>query len=183
MFALILRGEGKLLRNEGMNNRKARADICAVDEILLKHRISLLQLSVVRVSVVFALLLLTALTAWAQRAGTKPIYPIKFKPGVKTTVVEGTVTPPHGEGDMHNSGFERYSLRVRAGQYLTMEISSDNHQAMFSLIKPSPDDEIVERAGGVKRWSGRLTESGDYLVTVFTREREVSHFKLRVTLR
>jgi len=157
-----------------------------VDEILLKHRISLLQVSVVRVSVVFAILLLTALTAWAQRAGTKPIYPIKFKPGVKTTVVEGTVTPPHGEGDMHNSGFERYSLRVRAGQYLTMEISSDNDRAVFSLIKPSKNMvkyEPVERAGGVKRWSGRLTESGDYLVTVFTREREVSHFKLRVTLR
>jgi hypothetical protein len=68
-----------------------------------------------------------------------------------------------------------------------MEISSDNHQAMFSLIKPSPGMakyEIVESAGGVKRWSGRLTESGDYLVTVFTREREAdSRFKLRVTLR
>jgi len=159
-------------------------DIRALDENTLKTpMISLLRRSVVRVPVLFALLLLTSLTVWAQSAGTKPIYEIKFKRGQRTTVVEGTVAPPHGEGDMHNSGSERYSLRVRAGQYLTMEISSDNHQAMFSLIKPSPDDEIVERAGGVKRWSGRLTESGDYLVTIFTREREVSHFKLRVTLR
>jgi hypothetical protein len=147
----------------------------------------MLQHVAVRAPILFALLLLTALTAWAQSAGTKPIYPIKFKPGLRTTVVEGTVSPPRGEGDMHNSGSERYSLRVQAGQYLTMEISSDNHQAMFSLIKPSPGMvkyEIVDKAGGVKRWSGRLTESGDYLVTVFTREREAdTRFKVRVTLR
>ncbi|MDT5122592.1 MAG: hypothetical protein QOC96_2074 [Acidobacteriota bacterium] len=148
----------------------------------------MLQHIVVRVPLLFALLLLTALTTWAQSAGTKPIYPIKFKPGVKTTVVEGTVSTPTTVGpDMTNEGSERYTLSAQAGQYLTMEISSDNHQALFSLIKPSPamaKIEIVERAGGVKRWSGRLTESGDYLVTVFTREREaVSRFKLRVMLR
>jgi hypothetical protein len=143
---------------------------------------------VVRVPLLLALLPLTALATWAQSAGTKAIYPIEFKPGVKTTFVEGTVSTPTTVGpDMTNEGSERYTLRVRAGQYLTMEISSDKRQALFSLIKPSPGMvkyEIVERAGGVKRWSGRLTESGDYLVTVFTREREAnSRFKLRVTLR
>jgi hypothetical protein len=148
----------------------------------------MLQRMVIRVPLLFALLLLTALTTWAQSAGTKPIYPIKFKPGVKITVVEGTVSPPRTVGpDMTNEGSERYTLRARAGQYLTMEISSDNHQALFSLIKPSPGMvkyEIVERAGGVKRWSGRLTMDGDYIVVVVAQGREAgSRFKLRVTLR
>jgi hypothetical protein len=148
----------------------------------------MLQHRVVRVPLLFALLLLTALTTWAQSAGTKPIYPIKFKPGVKTTVVEGTVSTPRTVGpDMTNEGSERYTLRAQAGQYLTMEISSDNHQAMFSLIKPSPGGvrfEIVEKAGAVKRWSGRLAMTGDYNITVFTYDQEaVSRFKLRVTLR
>ncbi len=71
--------------------------------------------------------------------------------------------------------------------FVTIEINSDNHQTLFSLIKPSPamaKYEIVERAGAVKRWSGRLTASGDYLIAVFTHNREAaSHFKLRVTLR
>jgi hypothetical protein len=90
---------------------------------------------IVRVSLLFALLILTALTTWAQSAGTKPIYRIEFKPGVKTTVVEGTVSPPRTAGpDMTNDGSERYSLRVRAEQYLTMEISSGNRQAVFYLI-------------------------------------------------
>ena len=104
------------------------------------------------------------------------------------TVTGGTVSPPVTVGpDMTNDGSERYSLRARSGQLLTIEISSDNHQALFSLIKPSSfmvKYDIVEGAGTVKRWSGRLTESGNYLVTVFTHDREAaSQFKLRVTLR
>lgn len=148
----------------------------------------MLQHIVMRVPLLFVILLLTALTAWAQSRGTKPIYPIKFKPGVKTTVVEGAVSPPATVGpDMTNKGSERYSLSAQAGQYLTMQISSNKNHARFSLIKPSPGMvkyEIVERGGNIKRWSGRLTESGDYIITVFTYDREAdSHFKLRVTLR
>jgi hypothetical protein len=148
----------------------------------------MLQHMIVRVPLLFVFLLLPTLTAWPQSAGTKPIYPIEFKPGVKTTVVEGTVSPPRTVGpDMTNEGSERYSLRAKAGQYLTIEISSDNNQAVFSLIQPSPGMvkyEIVERAGRVKRWSGRLKMSGNYLVVVWTPEREAnSRFKLSVRLR
>ena len=141
----------------------------------------------VRVLVVFALLLSTALIALAQSPGTKAIPPIHFKPGMRTAVVEGTVGPPVTVGpDMTNDGFEQYTLRVPAAQNVTMEISSDNHHALFSLTKPSPamvKYETVERAGGVQRWSGRLAKPGNYLIMVFTRERAVSRFTLRVTLR
>jgi hypothetical protein len=147
----------------------------------------MLQQIPVRISLLFALLLLTASTMWAQSAGTKAIPSIEFKPGEKTAVVEGTVSPAfNASPDMSSGGSERYSLHVQAGQYLTVEISSDNRHALFSLVKPSPGMatyEMVEKAGGVKHWSGRLTKSGNYLVQVFTREKETSHFKLRVTLR
>jgi hypothetical protein len=142
--------------------------------------------------VLVRLLLLLALLpaaplAWAQSRGTKPIYPITFEPDRTTTLVEGTVTQPSTRGpDMTNEGSERYSLRVRSGQQLTMEISSSNQQAMFTLIKPSAamaKIEFVENAAGVKRWSGKLAMSGDYMVVVFTRGAEASsRFKLRVTL-
>ncbi|HST53766.1 MAG TPA: hypothetical protein VLJ61_17290 [Pyrinomonadaceae bacterium] len=132
-------------------------------------------------------LLSVASTASAQSAGTKPIYSIDFKPDEKTKTVEGVVSPTYTTGpDMTNEGSERYFIRARAGQYLTVSVSSNDRQALFSLVKPSPgmsEYEIVEKAGGVRRWSGRLTKSGDYLVSVFTREKENSHFKLRVTLR
>ena len=135
-----------------------------------------------------ALLLLTAHIVSAQiSAGTKPIYSIEFKPGTTTTVVKGTVSTPKTVGpDMTNEGSEQYSLSARAGQHLTIQINSSNHQAMFAIIKPSPfgsKNEVVETARGVKRWSGTLTMNGDYRITVLTREDEASRFKLRVTLR
>ena len=133
-----------------------------------------------RALLLFTLLLLLASSAWAQSAGTKPIYRIEFKPGEKSTVLEETVTKPRGEGDMHDPGSERYSLRVRAGQTILMDISSDNNEAVFSLS--TPDYEIVKGAGGVKRWSSKLEIAGDYIITVFTRK-AASRFKLRVTLR
>jgi hypothetical protein len=118
-------------------------------------------------------------------AGTKPIYPISFKPGANTAAVEGTVGPSQTRGpDMTNEGSEEYSLRAQAGQHLTIEVSSKNHQVLFTLVKPSPGGakiEFVEGAGGVRRWSGPLKMSGDYLVIVFTRA-ALSRFKLRVML-
>ena len=136
---------------------------------------------------VAAVLLLMAHAISAQiNAGTRPIYAIEFKPGTNTTVVKGTVGPPETRGpDRTNEGREQYTLRVRAGQRLRMEISSDNRQAEFTLIKPSPAasrNELVKDAAGVKRWSGTLTMSGDYRVTVFTLDRESVRFRLRVTL-
>lgn len=139
-----------------------------------------LELIAKRALVLSTLLLLIASAAPAQSRGTKPIYPVKFKPNSKTATVEGTVTEPSGEGDMRNPGSERYSLAVREGQTVSLEISSDNGDAVFSLA--ASNFEIVKQAGGVKRWSGKLKAAGDYIITVFTQKKR-SHFKLRVTLR
>ena len=85
---------------------------------------------------------------------------------------------------MTNEGSERYSLRVRSRQHLTMEVRSNNQQALFTLIKPSPamaKIEFVEKADSMKRWSGKLAMSGDYIVLVCARGAEdSSRFKLRV---
>jgi len=144
---------------------------------------SLERLACVAISLLMAHIVLAQIGA-----GTKPIYSIQFKPGTTTTVVKGTVSTPKTVGpDMTNAGSEQYSLSVRAGQHLTIQINSSNHQALFAIIKPSPagsKNEVVEKARGVKRWSGTLAMNGDYRITVFTREEEdVSRFKLRVTLR
>jgi hypothetical protein len=136
-----------------------------------------------------AISLLTAHIVSAQiSAGTKPIHSIEFKPGTYTASVEGTVGPPVTRGpDMTNEGSETYSLHAQAGQHLTISVSSQNHQALFTLVKPSPagsGNEFVESAAGVRRWSGSLKLSGEYRVIVFTRQQEgVSRFKLRATLR
>jgi hypothetical protein len=147
-----------------------------------------LQPTSIRSILVPAVLLLIAHTDSAQiSAGTKPIYSIEFKPATNTTAVEGTVSPPRTVGpDMTNEGSEQYLLNARAGQHLVMEITSDNHQAVFTLILPSPAAskiEFVKNATGVNRWSGTLTVPGNYLITLFTRGETLSRFKLRITLR
>jgi hypothetical protein len=134
------------------------------------------------------LLVITHAVSAQISAGTKPIYAITFEPGAHTAVVEGTVGPSQTSGpDMTNEGSEKYSLRAQAGQHLTIAVSSGNHQALFTLVKPSPAAakiEFVERAAGVRHWSGRLTLSGDYQVIVFTRQQAgLSRFKLRVSRR
>jgi len=118
--------------------------------------------------------------------GTKPIYSIEFKPGTNTTVVKGTIARPVTP-ERQSDGSERFTLRAQAGKFLKLEISSDNHLAVFTLVKPSPAasrNDVIKNALGVRRWSGILTISGDYVVTVFAPDRDAfSRFKLRVTLR
>ena len=95
-------------------------------------------------------------------AGTKPIYPIEFKPGTNTTVVKGTIARPVTP-ERQSDGSETFTLRAQAGKFLKMEISSDNHLAVFTLVKPSPAasrNDVVKNAVGVRRWSGTLTISG-----------------------
>lgn len=134
-----------------------------------------------RAMLLSSLLLLIAASAWAQiAAGTKPIYRIEFKPGQKSAVVEETVTAPAGEGDMHDPGSERYTVSAQAGQTLLMEITSDTGAAVFTLS--TPEGEVMEKASGVKRLSLKIKKSGNYNVTVFTREK-AARFKLKVTLR
>jgi hypothetical protein len=78
-------------------------------------------------------------------AGTKHIYSIEFKPGTYTATVEG---------DMTNEGAEKYPLHAQAGQHLTINVTSKNNQALFTLVKPSPlgsRNKFVDRAAGVRR--------------------------------
>jgi hypothetical protein len=137
---------------------------------------------------VLAVLLMARIVSAQISAGTKPIYRIGFKPGAYATVVEGDVGPPYTRGpDMTNEGSEKYSLPGQAGQHLSIEVSSNSRQALFTLVKPSPGgskNEFVTNASGIKRWTGKLEMSGDYVIIVFTRQQKgLAHFKLRLTLR
>src|SRR6185295_12599909 len=107
-------------------------------------------------------------------AGTRPINRIDFKPGTNTTVVKGTIARPMTP-ERQSDGSQRFTLQAQAGKFLKMEISSDNHLAVFSLIKPSPAAsriEFVKNAAAVRRWSGILSVSGKYVVTVFAQDRD-----------
>jgi len=139
-------------------------------------------------SILLAAMISSATPVYAQvSAGTKPIYSVEFKPGAKTTVVQGTVSTPQTRGpDMTNEGDEQFYLQAREGQHLTMELDSNDPQVKFTLFQPSPADskiEFIKGAAGVRRWSNALTMTGNYRIAVFTENgKNVGHFKLRITL-
>lgn len=134
----------------------------------------------------FAGILLLASISPAQSPGTKPVPQIVFEPSKASTVVEGTVRPdassPRLPYDIDTSGSETYSLSGQDGQILAMTITSDNGQARFSIEKPyHPGGNFEFLASRATRWSGKLTESGNYIVIVYTRQNE-SRFKLDLRL-
>ncbi|HSS21667.1 MAG TPA: hypothetical protein VLL54_16460 [Pyrinomonadaceae bacterium] len=140
----------------------------------------------IAVLAITALSLACSVSSAQISAGTRPIYPIEFKSGTNTAVVIGTIARPKSP-ERQSAASQTLTLRALAGNFLRMEISSDNHLAVFTLVKPSPAAsriEFVKDAVGVTRWSGTLKVSGDYAVKIFAQDLDAfSRFKLRVTLR
>jgi len=100
-----------------------------------------------------------------QARGTEAIPVIEFAPGQATAVVTGSVQLPHGEGDMHNDGADRYTLSYRAGQTISFNLQSEGKRAVFSISKENHDS--LNFPVGT-RWTGKLPESGNYLINIFT---------------
>src|SRR4051812_22943467 len=104
-------------------------------------------------------------TTALQVRGTEAIRTIKFAPHQMTALITGSVQLPHGEGDMHNDGADRYLLTYRAGETLSFNLVSEGERAVFSLSKEN--GELLDIPAGTK-WTGRLPESGKYIVNIFT---------------
>lgn len=132
-----------------------------------------------------SLLLLTfacAENALAQlpSRGTKAFHTIEFAPGKTTATLKGTVSLPHGEGDMHDNGAERYILHYRAGQTVSISLQSEGSRAAFSVL--TDNYEAVGIPQPTTHWSGKLPATGDYYITVFT-DKAATDYTLKVMLR
>ncbi|HKR02460.1 MAG TPA: hypothetical protein VJT09_17415 [Pyrinomonadaceae bacterium] len=140
---------------------------------LFKHA---LPLAIVLAALMFG----NAGTSRAQSRGTEIIRPIKFERGKRTATLTGSVQLPHGEGDMHNDGADRYELKYRAGQRVTFTLESEGNRAVFSISTYGPNGPNLPAQK--TRWTGRLPASGDYLITVWTSE-GAAKYTLHVSLR
>ena len=81
---------------------------------------------------------------------------IQFPPGGTSATVSGTVA---------NNGRQCYVLAARAGQLMTVQVSSPANVANFSLVRP--DGSPVKRVeNGPPYYSLRLPISGDYTICV-----------------
>lgn len=107
-------------------------------------------------AILFGLLLLLATCAFAAQEGlTKRV---RFARGRTTATLKNSVV--RGTQD-------RYTLEARAGQKMNVRITSLERNAVFTIYTPA--GRTLEGAGegqDARNWSGKLPESGDYLIEV-----------------
>jgi hypothetical protein len=136
---------------------------------------------------VLGLLVLLAGLLPARAADPVPT-PIRFAAGAGSTTVEGGVI--RGEVAL-------YSLEARAGQTMTVGITSPENNAVFQIWQPGArvardrdnliavTGQALPRAGetdDAMRWTGTLPASGSYLIVVGGTRGNAS-FKLQVAIR
>lgn len=100
---------------------------------------------------------------------------IKFQRGRTTTIVRGIARTP---------GIYEYHLHARAGQRVTVHLTSSNKGVELSIYDPS--DQNLDGALGVYDWEGTLETSGDYNITLINNRSRVAQnpsFVLEVTIR
>jgi hypothetical protein len=88
---------------------------------------------------------------------------VKFRRGRTTSVIRGAAKTP---------GIYEYVLRAKAGQYMTVHLTSSNKGVEFSIF--GPDGHDPDGALGVDDWEGRLESSGDYKITLINNRSKVS---------
>jgi len=126
----------------------------------------------VKLATAFLGLLLLATCALAAQEGlTKRV---RFARGRTTATLKNSVV--RGTRD-------RYMVGARAGQKMTVSITSVERNAVFTIHAPSND--TLEGAGethDATSWSGELPESGDYVIEVGG-TRGNATYTLKVTVR
>jgi len=110
-------------------------------------------------------------TAAAQCRGTDRIIPkqVRFPRGRTTAVIKDTIRLCTGH---------EYRLRARAGQTMTVHLATGNRTS-FTVHTPAGD--APEGADGAKDWSGELTETGDFTISIGTDA--TAAYTLEVTIR
>ncbi|MDQ3907106.1 MAG: hypothetical protein M3268_02055 [Acidobacteriota bacterium] len=84
-------------------------------------------------------------------------------------------------GEMPISGEACYTLRARAGQQMSVSVSSAHDYARFNIFPPSKDHTIAHETSG---WSGVLPETGDYVIALYPRANdEAGSFTLFVSIK
>jgi hypothetical protein len=106
--------------------------------------------------------------------GGESLKELRIAPKRGSATVKGSIA--WGHSDSHK-------LAARAGQKLTLKLSSSNTQVFFALF--APDGKIFLDAVASRAWSGELPQKGDYTITVVNNEKDspASAYTLEVTLK
>lgn len=123
---------------------------------------------------VFALAaVLLCATAALPMQGTS-VRRVRFPRGRTTAILKGSIV---------NDGMNQYVLGARAGQTMTVHITSPNNRAKFDAYLRD-DRSALANAGAEDKtdWEGTLPESGDYVISVYSAGGN-TRYTLEVTIR
>lgn len=135
-------------------------------------------------ALVLSLLLVPVLLAQADDVRVETV---KFPPGASGTTLSGTIK---------GRDYVVYKLGARAGQFMTVSLSSGNEATYFNVYAPGkgPGDEALavgdltgEFMKDINRFEGVLPQDGEYSISVYlyrsaARRGEVSDYALDVTI-
>jgi hypothetical protein len=78
------------------------------------------------------------------------------------------------EGRVVRGQVQRYVVRGESGEGLVVNLASDGRRARFD-IRPARGRAALRDGTGVTLWGGRLPATGDYVVSVYTRRRQIDY--------
>ena len=117
------------------------------------------------------ILLLSVPDASAQRSSCRRV---QFRPGRTTAVLRGAVRARR---------LFCYTLRARAGQQMSVHVTSPRNNVRLTIEPDVPQDtDPLEGGYGVADWENNLPEDGNYRIMVWV-PRGTSTFTLEVTIR
>jgi hypothetical protein len=127
-----------------------------------------------KLSVVLLILLLTTAPAWGKTIT------VRFPKGRTTVILKGRTTG----GPSESGGMDpiTYRLRAKAGQTLTLHLTSAKKNAIFGVWAPGMNP--VDIGENHTDWSGALPKTGNYEISVWPEDEATNTtFTLEVTIR
>lgn len=127
-----------------------------------------------KLSTALLVLLLATTPAWGKTI------PVRFPKGRTTVILKGRTTG----GPSESGGMDpiTYRLRARAGQTLTLHLTSTKKNAIFGVWAPGMDP--IDVGQNATDWSGPLPKTGNYEISVWPEDEATNTtFTLEVTIR
>jgi len=114
-------------------------------------------------------LLLTPTALSMQRTVVRRV---RFPRGRTTLVLKGTIV---------NNAMNQYLLNARAGQTMSVQVTSPRGKAWFDVYPRNDRGALDDSAEDVQAWEGKLPQSGDYVISVYSDEGN-TRYTLKVTV-
>ena len=127
-----------------------------------------------KLSAVLLVLLLVSAPAWGKTTV------VRFPKGRTTVILKGRTTG----GPSESGGMDpiTYRLRAKAGQTLTLHLTSAKKNAVFGVWAPGMDP--LDGGQTSTDWSGNLPKTGNYEISVWPEDETTdTAFTLEVTIR